>query len=61
MPISSFGYVSNRPIEPEFIVIDTRIDARHLATMLGSPASITGPDTRIGNDTRNLLITKLAS
>jgi len=68
MPVSSLGYVLDPLIELEFIVIDTRIDARNSAAKLENPASITKPrpaapgacaaSTRLDNDIRNLLITK---
>ena len=40
MPVSFSGYVLDRLIESEFIVVEARIDARNPETKLGNPAFI---------------------
>ena len=47
MPVSSLGYVLDRLIGLEFIVIDTRIDARNSVAKLENPVSITEPRYKI--------------
>jgi hypothetical protein len=55
MPVSSFGYVLDRLIELEFIVVDTRIDARNSETKLKTRLLLASLDTRFDNAQRNLI------
>jgi hypothetical protein len=47
MPVSFFGYVFGCFIELEFIVINTRIDAKNSEMKIENPAPITEPRYKI--------------